>query len=144
MAYFLKFFRHVSTFFEDIGAGSFTFDPKCFYDPVENRFVVLALEHYDDTAESWITLAISDDSDPNGIWYKYRTWSVVTDGGTDWWVDYPGLGFDQDAIYVTGNLFPLGSGGFGGAPGFGSGGGFGVSSTGFGSGGGFGTSSTGS
>ncbi|MDP6478732.1 MAG: hypothetical protein QGI75_01670 [Phycisphaerales bacterium] len=94
-------------FFEDVGAGSFTFDPKCFYDPVAERFVVLALEVYSDTEESWITLAISDDSDPNGIWYKYRTWSVVQNGTQQHWVDYPGLGFDTDAFYVTGNLFGL-------------------------------------
>ena len=66
-------------FFEDIGGGDFTFDPKCFYDQYAERFVVLALEYYND--ESWITIAVSDDSDPNGIWYKYRTWSVITSGG---------------------------------------------------------------
>ena len=38
--------------------------PSAFYDALRERFVVLALEHYD--GESWITLAISDDDDPNG------------------------------------------------------------------------------
>ena len=103
-------------FFEELGSGDFTFDPKCFYDPIAERFVVLALEFYGDTDESWITFAVSDDSDPNGVWYKYRTWSVVADGGSTYWVDYPGLGFDDNAYYVTGNLFNLtGSSGFGGA-----------------------------
>lgn len=102
-------------FFEEIGGGDFTFDPKCFYDPVAERFVVLALEVYDDTQEAWITFAVSDDSDPNGVWFKYRTWAVVQNGSETHWVDYPGLGFDEDAYYVTGNLFGLGSGsGFGG------------------------------
>ncbi|MCH2135901.1 MAG: hypothetical protein MK101_04890 [Phycisphaerales bacterium] len=102
-------------FFEDIGAGGFTFDPKCFYDPIAERFVVLALEWYDDTEESWITFAVSDDADPNGIWFKYRTWSVVQNGSETHWVDYPGFGYDEDAYYVTGNLFGLGSGsGWGG------------------------------
>jgi hypothetical protein len=102
-------------FFEDIGAGNFTFDPKCFYDPTAERFVVLALEHYDDTDEAWITIAVSDDSDPNGIWHKYRTWAIVENGSQTHWVDYPGLGFDDDAYYVTGNLFGQGDGsGWGG------------------------------
>mgnify|MGYP001174651399 CR=1 FL=1 len=103
-------------FFEEVGGGSFTFDPKCFYDPHNQRFVVLALEQYDDE-ESWITIAISDDSDPNGIWYKYRTWSVITDesNGNTYWVDYPGFGFDDGYYYVTGNLFGLNNGSFGGA-----------------------------
>jgi len=105
-------------FFEEIGGGNFTFDPKCFYDPHAQRFVVLALEQYGegDGGESWITMAVSDDSDPNGVWYKYRTWSVITneDNGDTFWVDYPGFGFDDGHWYVTGNLFGLNNGGWGG------------------------------
>ena len=93
-------------FFEELGAGDFTFDPKCFYDPIAGRFVVLALEQYGST-ESWITMAVSDDDDPNGIWYKYRTWSVITGDNSTFWVDYPGFGFDDGYYYVTGNLFTL-------------------------------------
>ena len=101
-------------FFEDVGAGGFTFDPKCFYDDSIDRFVVLALEVYQDQNEGWMTIAISDDSDPNGIWYKYRTWSVVTVGGNEFWPDYPGFGYDSNSFYVTCNLFGF-SGGFAGA-----------------------------
>jgi hypothetical protein len=102
-------------FFEEVGAGNFTFDPKCFYDHESERFFVVALEVYSPT-QAWITFAISDDSDPNGVWYKYRTDARVNVGGTVYWVDYPGLGFDSDGIYVNGNLFRLsgGGGGFGG------------------------------
>ena len=104
-------------FFEDVGGGSFCFDPKCFYDHYSNRFIVLALEVYGSSEEAYITFAISDDDDPHGVWYKYRTWAVITDGTTNtWWVDYPGFGFDANGYYVTGNLFSLSSGsGFGGA-----------------------------
>jgi hypothetical protein len=104
-------------FFEEVGASSnFVFDPKCFYDHKSGRFVVMALEQIGDT-ESWIDIAISDDSDPNGIWYKYRTFSVIQIDNANYWVDYPGFGFDDNAFYVTGNLFFLnGDGdGFGGA-----------------------------
>ena len=74
----------------------------------------LPLEHYD--GESWITMAVSDDSDPNGIWYKYRTWSIITneDNGDTFWVDYPGFGYDDGYYYVTGNLFGENNGGWGG------------------------------
>ncbi len=99
-------------FFESTGAGDFTFDPKCFYDHYANRFVVLALEVYSNTA--YITIAISDDDNPNGIWYKYRTDAVINVSGDTYWWDYPGLGFDQDAYYVCGNLFGLNNGGFAG------------------------------
>ncbi len=99
-------------FFEDVGGGSFTFDPKCFYDSESERFFILALEVYG-SSQAWITFAISDDSDPNGIWYKYRTDARITVGSSTYWVDYPGLGFDSDGIYVNGNLFRLNGGGGG-------------------------------
>ncbi|MFO0983001.1 MAG: hypothetical protein U1E76_14940 [Planctomycetota bacterium] len=98
-------------FFEDVGGRWFTFDPKCIYDEHAGRFIVLALEVYDQ--EAWITFAVSDDSDPNGVWYKYRTDAVTSAYGAPFWVDYPGLGVDKDAIYVTGNLFGF-AGGFAG------------------------------
>ena len=101
-------------FLEDVGAGDFTFDPKCFYDPQSERFFILALEVYGDLNEAYITIAISDDSDPNGIWFKYRTGAGINVDGEDYWVDYPGLGFGQDAFFTTGNLFKLGGGGFAG------------------------------
>lgn len=95
-------------FFEEVGGGSFTFDPKCFYDEHTGRFVVLALEIYSATAEAWITFAVSDDDDPNGVWFKYRTPAVVEVApGCLYWIDYPGFGYDGQAWYVTGNLFKL-------------------------------------
>ena len=100
-------------FFEGLGAGNFTFDPKCFYDHYAGRFVIVALEVYGST-QAWIDIAVSDDSDPNGVWYKYRTDAVLTVGTSTYWWDYPGFGFDDDAYYVTGNLFGLNNGGFGG------------------------------
>lgn len=100
-------------FFETVGAGGFTFDPKCFYDHFAQRFVVVAPEVYGST-EAWITIAVSDDSNPNGTWYKYRTDAVITVGTQTFWWDYPGFGYDQDAYYVNSNLFGLNEGGWGG------------------------------
>ncbi len=100
-------------FFETVGASSnFVFDPKCFYDQKTGRFIVMALEQVGET-ESWIDIAVSDDSDPNGIWYRYRTFSVIGVDGSNYWVDYPGFGSDNNAFYVTGNLFLLNGAGSG-------------------------------
>ena len=102
-------------FFEPLGARGFTFDPKCFYDHYAQRFVVIAPEVYTDTEEAWICIAVSDDSNPNGIWYKYRTDAVIASGDLTFWWDYPGFGYDQDAYYMTGNLYGLNGDGWGGA-----------------------------
>jgi len=100
-------------FFEPVGAGNFTFDPKCFYDHYTGRFVVLTIEVY--TNSAYITIAVSDDSNPNGAWFKYRTDAVISVNGDTFWWDYPGFGFDEDAYYVTSNLFGLNNNGFAGA-----------------------------
>jgi hypothetical protein len=104
-------------FFEPVGSGTFTFDPKVFYDHYEDRFVVVAPEVYTGSETAWIAIAISDDSDPNGVWFKYRTNAIYSPPGssdTFWW-DYPGFGYDRDAYYVTSNLFGLNNSNFGGA-----------------------------
>ncbi len=99
-------------FFEDVGAGNFVFDPKCLYDDHTDRFFVIALELYTNTA--FLDFAISDDSDPNGTWYKYRQSVKTTINSVNYWVDYPGLGVNLDAFTVNGNLFDFGGAFFGG------------------------------
>jgi len=101
-------------FFETVGSRGFTFDPKCFYDAIDQRFVVLALEVYADTEEAYITFAVSDDDNPEGVWFKYRTDAVIDVAGATFWWDYPGFGYDADAYYVNGNLFGLNQNAFGG------------------------------
>lgn len=101
-------------FFEDQGAGDFVVDPKIIYDHEAQRFVMTAIEVYFGSGTAWIDVAVSDDSDPHGIWYKYRTNARLSFGGSTLWVDYPGSGYDSQAYYVTGNLFPF-SGAFSGA-----------------------------
>ena len=100
-------------FFEGVGAGSFCYDPRCLYDDIDGRFVVMCAEVYSSTA--FIDIAVSDDSDPNGTWYAYQTDAVTTAGGSSFWVDYPSLGFDDVGYYVSGNLFDFSTGGSGGA-----------------------------
>ena len=101
-------------FFETVGARGYTFDPKCFYDHLAQRFVVIAPEVYSATQEAYLCIAVSDDSDPNGIWHTYRTDAVLNVNGSTYWWDYPGFGYDADAYYVTSNLFGLNTSGFGG------------------------------
>lgn len=100
-------------FFVPVGAGGFTFDPKCIYDARSGRFIVVVLET-DFSNNSFVDIAVSDDSDPNGTWYLYKTDSKKILAGGAYWVDYPGLGVDQNAIYITGNLFRLGDNSWGG------------------------------
>jgi len=100
-------------FFSGIGVtSSFTFDPKCFYDKISGRFFVLIAEQDAATTTSKILIAVSDDSNPLGTWYKYRIEAKANDGSGDHWLDYPGFGYNKDAILVTGNMFAFTSGNF--------------------------------
>lgn len=91
--------------FFNIGATPFVFDPKVFYDQGAQRFVIVALEL--DNNLSKLLIACSDDSNPNGVWYKYRVDSLVDLNGQTYWLDYPGFGYNKSAVVVTGNMFPF-------------------------------------
>jgi len=81
------------------GAGGFVFDPIAQYDTYSDRFVIAASER--DGSQQYIDVAISDDDDPNGAWNKFRI-NVTSFGGD---IDFPNLGIDEDAIYVTADFF---------------------------------------
>jgi hypothetical protein len=98
-----------SGFFGAVGAGGFVFDPKAFYDAISQRFFVIALEQDDGSATSKLLIAVSDDSNPSGNWFKYRIEAKQNIGGADTWLDYPGWAGNKDAIVCTGNQFTFGT-----------------------------------
>lgn len=103
-----------SGWFGSVGATDFVFDPKCYYDKTSGRFFVLALE-LADPGISKLLIAVSDDSNPTGNWYKYRIEAMLTVGSNTYWMDYPSLGVNKDGVAVCGNMFAMsGSSGWGG------------------------------
>ncbi len=100
----------MSTFYSGMGAGTFLFDPKVIYDRVKQRFVVVCLEQANSPTTSKLLIAVSDDSNPNGTWYRYRVESKLTVSGVEYWLDYPGFGYNKDAWVITGNMFGFSSG----------------------------------
>jgi uncharacterized repeat protein (TIGR01451 family) len=109
----------LAAFFSGLGASApttFTFDPKVLYDTQSGRWLVVTLERIDAPATSFVYVAVSDDSDPTGTWYLTKFDSKVSISGLDRWFDYPGFAFDEEAIYINGNMFafPAGGGAFAG------------------------------
>lgn len=100
-------------FFQGLGATGFTSDPKVIYDQVAKRWYVIILEIDFGGKQSKILMAVSDDTDPNGTWFKYRIEAKLTANNTEYWLDYPGMGYNKDAIAFTGNMFGFTSGYFG-------------------------------
>lgn len=95
-------------FFGSLNITDFVFDPKCFYDAGSGRFFVVALEMNDSQKISKCLVAVSDDSDPNGNWFKYRIESKISINNTEAWLDYPGFGYNKDGVVITGNMFAFG------------------------------------
>jgi len=102
--------QSLRNFFTSLSPVNNTFDPKVIYDQYEDRFVVVTLERQntangDPSNTSRILVAVSATSDPNGTWYFHSINSLTNIGGNDTWADYPGFAVDEEAIYITNNMF---------------------------------------
>lgn len=95
-----------SGFWGSLGATGFVFDPEVLYDPLSGRFFAMAAESISSLNQSKVLVAVSDDSNPNGTWYKYR---IDTTGLAGYLFDSPNIGVDADVVYVTGDGFGIGS-----------------------------------
>jgi hypothetical protein len=69
--------------------------------------VMVALQFATSPELSRIWLAVSKDETPDTAsdWYPTYINSVVAIYGSNAWADYPGLEVDEEAVYVTSNLF---------------------------------------
>lgn len=97
-----------------LNTSDFMFDPRVVYDYWHGRYLILylRLRGTNGGSGSWWTLMISDDSDPNGNWSIYN-FDAKYNGSSfvNQWVDFPHLGFDNEAVYLSGNMYDV-SGGF--------------------------------
>jgi hypothetical protein len=83
------------------------FDPKCYYDP-SGHFVMIATWFGSGLANMYVS--VSQTSDPTGDWWNYTyDWRLDGTTSTGNWGDYPGLGYDDNAIYINANQYSLSS-----------------------------------
>lgn len=97
-------------FYASLGLSNLgSFDPKIIYDQFDKRWVMVWLQVDDANSEAYYLISVSDDEDPTGIWFNWALPSN-TNGNTITtnWSDYQGVGFDQQAIYITGRQFAFG------------------------------------
>lgn len=104
------FNQAAQTFFSGLGATDFQYDPRVLFDRLTQRYYLLFAEQRDSGQISKILLAVSDDANPNGTWYRYRIEAKYTSGGSSYWMDYPSFGFNKDGIVICGNMFGFSSG----------------------------------
>jgi hypothetical protein len=115
-----QFRNSLVNFFAPVSPRTTCFDPKVIYDQYNHRFIAITLDQTETVFgapanTSRILVAVSDDSDPNGTWYYTAINSDVVLTSTAFgvalhhWADYPGLAVDDEAIYITANMFNFAS-----------------------------------
>src|SRR5262249_17445759 len=77
----------ITTFWSATGGSGF-FDPKTLYDPVQQRWIAVALSDSRSDTSS-IEIAVSQTSDPRGAWFLFR---VRADAAGTNWADFPCVG----------------------------------------------------
>lgn len=90
-----------------LGAVFGGFDPKVEYDIIGQRFIML-FDDQNGRDNATYYVGISQTSDAMGGWYVY-SFDMTLDGSTPTthWADFPGLGYDNNSIYMTGNMYNL-------------------------------------
>lgn len=105
----------LATFF---GSTDNTFDPKALYDPYVNRFWIIAVSRNPNPPwaagprRSNILVAVSgsDDAMPLTSWRVFPLDATLdADIPSNNWCDYPQLGMDVLALYITCNMFVFGT-----------------------------------
>ncbi len=97
------------------GAADGPFDPKAAFDPYINRFWLMAVSQHeataaDNTNRSTFLIAISDTNDmTQGLTFFQMDASINGNQASGRWCDYPQLGFDSQAVYLTCNMFQFGN-----------------------------------
>jgi hypothetical protein len=99
----------LTSWFSNVISGAKIFDPKALYDQHAGRWVLLAVALGPGSTESFFLLSVSKTIDPLGGWFNYKM-DAKKDGATPTtnWADYPGLGVDAQALYLTANMFSFG------------------------------------
>lgn len=102
--------KTLTQWFANVVQGLTIFDPKALYDQHAGRWVLLAVAVKNAAPKkSLYLLSISNTSNPLGPWRNYAL-NAMVDGttATNNWADFPALGVDNQALYVTSNQFAFG------------------------------------
>lgn len=99
--------RTLSDWFSDKGSptnplSDQLFDPWTIYDPISNRFFLIAAGRTNSTKETSLYISVSRSSDAAGTWCNYRLKFQTT----LLFVDYPKVGTDNNGVYITMYMAP--------------------------------------
>lgn len=87
-------------------ANCLLFDPMVSYDQIHGRFLIVAVSlDFSSRRSHWLISASKGATFSSG-WTNWVMDATITSGiQTSTFIDYPKLGYDAEAVYVTGNTF---------------------------------------
>jgi hypothetical protein len=95
------------TWVNNVAPASGPNDPQIVYDHFAGRWVMQWMTA-PTTTQHWHIMSVSDDDNPMGVWYNYRTNAVsLGDSLSGNWGDYPAMGYDSVNIYLVSRQFTL-------------------------------------
>jgi hypothetical protein len=102
---------NINAWFSTTLPGADPFDCHIIYDHFAGRWVQL-WDHWDDGSQiAYWLVSVSDDSDPFGTWTNFGFPANLNGSNNAFnWGDYPKIGYDHQAIYISGRMFSYGGG----------------------------------
>lgn len=85
---------------------SFSFDPRIQYDAAVDRWYATSVDNAGNNNS--FLFAVSNTSDPTGAWTGAKIDSDAGSGNR--WADFPQMGYDNDGVYITANMFDIAGG----------------------------------
>ena len=83
-------------------AGSFSFDPRVQFDPTVDRYFATSVDNASN-ANNFL-FAVSNSANPLDGWAGF---SIDADSDDAQWADFPQMGFSDDTVLVSANMFGL-------------------------------------
>jgi uncharacterized repeat protein (TIGR01451 family) len=94
---------------DGINGNNLLSDPHTVFDRNSGRFYTVLLEVDLGASKSYLNIAVSKTANPatsgTSDWFFYRIEDTEVNGAMSAWTDYPGLGVDGQAVYVTYNMY---------------------------------------
>ena len=100
-----RFQTSFSSWFASLNIGTTNlFDPRLLYDQYSGHFIFMCDARRSDH-RSWYLFSVSKTSDPEGEW-AFWALDMTLNGRkrVDLWADFPRIGVDKNAIYLTANM----------------------------------------
>ncbi len=85
--------------------GPYAFDPRVLYDPYVKRWYALSADN--PLFANNFMFAVSNSSDPTAGW---KGFTIDSDADNVQWLDFPMMGYNRDAVVLSGNMFPVAGG----------------------------------